>query len=226
MERTGLNLPLPPRWALWISPQFAFFDAEKGIQKLYVVKTDGSGLHQIPWSGAQIDWGTWGRDARTYYVSGYENDPKKEIIWKVAADGSKVEALVADCGQLMDVSPDGRYLLSRKSSPSVTDAYLTSVADRNCAILIPGLPPYLSLRFSMHGESILYLAASGDETTIYRQPWHAGRLSGPVQAAVKLPFAFPKSYAGGNAYDFSRDLSTIVYTRPGGHADLYLLSQK
>jgi hypothetical protein len=30
----------------------------------------------------------------------------------------------------------------------------------------------------------------------------------------------------GNAYDFSKDLSTIVYARPGGHLDLYLLSQK
>jgi hypothetical protein len=30
----------------------------------------------------------------------------------------------------------------------------------------------------------------------------------------------------GNAYDFSKDLSTIVYARPGGHQDLYLLSQK
>ena len=30
----------------------------------------------------------------------------------------------------------------------------------------------------------------------------------------------------GYAYDFSPDLSTIVYARPGGHADLYLLSQK
>jgi hypothetical protein len=30
----------------------------------------------------------------------------------------------------------------------------------------------------------------------------------------------------GCAYDFSNDLSTIVYGRPGGHADLYLLSQK
>jgi hypothetical protein len=33
-------------------------------------------------------------------------------------------------------------------------------------------------------------------------------------------------YRGGNAYGFSRDLSTIVYARLGGHADLYLLSQK
>jgi hypothetical protein len=43
---------------------------------------------------------------------------------------------------------------------------------------------------------------------------------------VKTPFTFPLTYGTGNAYDFSRDLSTIVYARPGGHADLYLLSQK
>jgi hypothetical protein len=30
----------------------------------------------------------------------------------------------------------------------------------------------------------------------------------------------------GRFADFSRDLSTIVYARPGGHADLYLLGQK
>jgi len=138
-----------------------------------------------------------------------------------------LEALVADCGQLMDVSPDGRYLLSYKfSSTNGQDFYLTSLADRNCAVLIPGRPTSSNLQFSKDGESILYLVASRGETTIYRQPWHSGRLSGPVQAAVKLPFAFPQGYSGGNAYSFSGDLSTIVYTRPGGHADLYLLSQK
>jgi len=43
--------------------------------------------------------------------------------------------------------------------------------------------------------------------------------------ALKLPFAFPL-LAGGNAYDYSRDLSKIVYARVSGHADLYLMSQK
>ncbi len=51
------------------------------------------------------------------------------------------------------------------------------------------------------------------------------KLIGAPQVALKVPFAFPLFHSG-NAYDFSRDLSTIVYARPGGHADLYLLSQK
>jgi hypothetical protein len=37
-----------------------------------------------------------------------------------------------------------------------------------------------------------------------------------------VPFAFSIAY-GGNGYDFSRDLSTIVYARPGGQANLYRL---
>jgi hypothetical protein len=53
----------------------------------------------------------------------------------------------------------------------------------------------------------------------------SGKTVGVPQVALKVPFAFPLFY-NGNAYDFSRDLSTIVYARPGGHADLYLLSQK
>jgi hypothetical protein len=37
--------------------------------------------------------------------------------------------------------------------------------------------------------------------------------------AVKLPFSFRVDYAG-NAYDFSKDLSTVAYARPSGQADL------
>jgi hypothetical protein len=42
---------------------------------------------------------------------------------------------------------------------------------------------------------------------------------------LTLPFAFPL-VSGGNAYDYTRGLSTAVYARAGGHADLYLQSQK
>ena len=52
------------------------------------------------------------------------------------------------------------------------------------------------------------------------------QLIGGVQVALKVPFTFSMDYGYANAYDFSRDLSTIVYARPSGHADLYLLIQK
>jgi hypothetical protein len=72
-------------------------------------------------------------------------------------------------------------------------------------------------------KSILYPVTSHSEVTFYRQTWRDGKLVGKPQVALKLPFAFGLTYQG-NAYDFSRDLSTVVYARPGGQADLYLLS--
>jgi len=80
-----------------------------------------------------------------------------------------------------------------------------------CAVLMPALAT-LMVHISSDGKSILYLAASRGETTIYRQPWHSGKVLGEALPAVKLPFAFHQSYVG-NAYDFSKDLSTIVYAR-------------
>jgi hypothetical protein len=67
--------------------------------------------------------------------------------------------------------------------------------------------------------------ASRGEVTIYRQLWKDGKTIGTPQVAFKVPFSFPE-FVAGTAYDLSRDLSTIVYSRPSGHADLYFLSQK
>jgi hypothetical protein len=71
----------------------------------------------------------------------------------------------------------------------------------------------------------LYAVPVQHHVTIFRQNWPAGKWIGQPLVALNLPFAFPL-VSGGNAYDFSRDLSIIAYARPGGHADLYLLSQK
>jgi hypothetical protein len=48
-------------------------------------------------------------------------------------------------------------------------------------------------------------------------------VAGTPQVALKIPFAFPLIYKG-NGFDFSRDLSTIVYAQPGGQHDLYFLN--
>ena len=91
--------------------------------------------------------------------------------------------------------------------------------------LLPGVVTF-NVLFAPDGKSFLYAVASRGEVTIYRQSWRDGNLVGSPQVGLKIPFAFPLRYVTGNAYDFSRDLSTVVYVRPGGHAELYLLSQK
>ena len=45
---------------------------------------------------------------------------------------------------------------------------------------------------------------------------------GKPKAVLRLPFGFNLFY-GGNAFDFSCDLSEIVYGRSTGQADVYLL---
>jgi len=205
--------------------RLTFAASEGGKTKIYIVKTDGTGLRQIPWSGASGGYGSASVDPNVFYLGGQETDLAKISTWKVAADGSSIEKLVDNCGDVWDSSPDGKYLLtslnSTNESPGVSEF---SLADRKCIPLLPELAT-LIVHFSADGKSILYLGASRGETTIYRQPWHDGKLTGPAQVALKLPFAFRQGYSG-NAYDFSRDLSTVVYARPAGHADLYLLSQK
>jgi hypothetical protein len=81
-----------------------------------------------------------------------------------------------------------------------------------------------SILFARDGKSFLYAIPSRLDVTIYRQNWQAGQLIGQPQVGLRLPFAFPL-VSGGNAYDITRDLSTVVYARPGGPADLYFLSQ-
>jgi len=73
-----------------------------------------------------------------------------------------------------------------------------------------------------------FLPFRGDSTgavfdaILHKEPTEAVRLNTAVPAELQRMI---EKYANHAAYDFSRDLSTIVYAHPGGHADLYLLSQ-
>ena len=204
--------------------QFAFADVETGTQRVYMASSDGRAVRQVQWPGVAAWWATWSPDGRNFYLSGSEKDSTKAITWRMSGDGSNAEKLVQNCGLAMDISLDGEFLFAVSSLEEQGGISQISIADRTCTALRPGLKTPI-VHISADGKSILYLEALRGETTIYRQPWRDGKLSGPPQPAVRLPFAFHQSYLG-NAYDFSKDLSTVVYSRPGGHADLYLLNQR
>jgi len=202
--------------------KLVFSEVEGGKTKVYVVKNDGAGLRQIPWSGGAGGFGSASVDPNFFFFGAQENGATNWSTWKIASDGSRVEKVADNCGGVDDASPDGKYLLlTEGGASSARGVDIFSLSDQKCLPVLPELST-LMLHFSPDGKSILYLSAAHGETTIYRQPWHDGKLAGPPQPAVKLPFAFHQGYSG-NAYDFSRDLSSIVYARPGGHADLYLL---
>jgi serine/threonine protein kinase len=190
--------------------------------KAYSVAADGSGLRQLPWTSGGIQALLWSIDQKTVYFNSYDEGASKSTVWREDADGSNLKVLAEGCGHAFDTAPGGQYLLTINFAAGGIDQI--SASDGKCTHLLPGVSSF-GISFAPDGKSFLYAVPSRSEVTIFRQGWHDGKLVGPTQVALKLPFAFPL-LAGGNAYDFSRDLSTIVYARPGGQADLYLLSQK
>jgi hypothetical protein len=165
---------------------------------------------------------SWSADGKSLYISTAEPGATfKFTVWKANADGSNVQRFAEGC-VAWDAAPDGKYLLASIPLGDEVGIYEVPLADRKCTPLLPGVETVLP-RFARDGKSFLYAIAAPGEVTFYRQPWRDGNVMGKPEVALKLPFAFPLFYQG-NAFDFSRDLSTIVYARPGGQADLYLLS--
>jgi Tol biopolymer transport system component len=211
----------------WAPDSFhlAFVVSQNGaIDKPYTVGSDGSDLHQIPWASATIFNVLWTRDQKTLYITAFEKDSSVPTIWKANPDGSGQEKIGGNCGNIAEVSPNGQYLIGAVWAGEKTGIYEFSIPEKKCIPLLPGVATFQSA-FAPDGKSLLYAIPSQHEVTIYRVGWQDGKLIGSPQVAVKLPFAIPFS-SGGNGYDFARDLSTVVFARRAGHADLYLLSQK
>jgi len=243
-----VTFPTSEKVELWTSDidggnkvKIATFEAEEGAlltlnwapdnfhlsfsqgSKLFIVGADGSGLRQLPsMAGMTISNAVWSPDQKSVYVSAAENAQwYTHTIWKWS-DGAKPEKLVEGCGYAYDIDPGGKYLLALFDFGEKTGVYEVPISERKCIPLLPGVTSGAS--FAPDGKSLLYAVASRGEVAIYRQPWQEDKVIGTPHVALKLPFTFQLNY--GLTYDFSRDLSTIVYARPGGHADLYLLSQK
>ncbi|MGB8540730.1 MAG: protein kinase [Candidatus Acidiferrales bacterium] len=211
----------------WAPDSFhlAFVISQHGAtDKPYTVGADGSDLRQIPWSSGNVFTVLWSRDQRTLYITGFEKGSPVPSIWKANPDGSGQEKIGGNCGNSAEISPNGQYLIGAVWAGERTGVYEFSIPEKKCTPLLSGVATFQSV-YARDGKSLLYAIPSQHEFTIYRAGWQDGKLTGSPQVAVKLPFAIPFS-SGGNGYDFARDLSSVVYARRAGHADLYLLSQK
>ena len=203
----------------------SFFAEEEGKPtKFYTVRPDGSGMktYAAP-ETLTVQSVMWSADQKTLFVNAAERGSKATSIWRESAEVSTLEKMVEDCGLAFDVAPDGKYLLSWTSGEK-KGIYSVSIAERTCTMLVPGVATF-GINGEKDGKSFLYAIPGRKDVTIYRQKWENGKAVGQPQVTLTLPFAFPLT-SGGNAYDFSRDLATVVYARAGGHADLYLLSEK
>jgi len=204
------------------SSQISFADSQGGVSKVFLAGADGRGLRQIERLEGFAAWLIWSADMKTLYISSLKGR-SKPTVWKAEADGSHVEQFLDDCCMVVDASPDGERLLGFVGRGEDLGIYQISVKDKRRIPLVHGVAT-LGPRYSPDGKSVLYPLASRGEVTFYRQALRDGNPVGKPQIALKLPFTFRLVYQG-NAFDFSPDLSTVVYARPGGKADLYLLSQ-
>jgi Tol biopolymer transport system component len=189
--------------------------------KLYIVGADGSGLRQLPsMAGMTISNAVWSPDQKSVYVSALENAESTNTIWKWN-EGSNPEKLVEKCGFAYDIDPGGKYLLALFTFGENPGIYEVSISERKYTPLLLGVKT--GAIFAPDGKSLLYAVASRGEAAIYRQAWKDGKVVGTPRVALKLPFL----HLFYGDYDFSRDLSTIIYAHPvDGHTDLYLLSQR
>jgi serine/threonine protein kinase/Tol biopolymer transport system component len=216
----------------WAPDSFhlSFFQHAGGAEdKNYIVAADGSGLRLLPQMGDNVVNtvvnSVWSHDQKSLYVIYIDSAGAMSAVWKWSVDGSNPVKLVDNCSLVTDLDSGGQYLLGVVDHGERTGIYEISISNRKCISLLPGVATGMTW-FAGDGKSFLYAVPSRGKVTIYRQPWKDGKTIGAPQVALKAPFAFPLQNERGTADDFSRDLSTIVYARPGGHADLYLLSQR
>ena len=205
--------------------QLTYTKSVRDKDQNFVVNADGSDPRLMPRSLGNTESMAWSSDGKEVYATGVQSflNPFPLETWLIHPDAS-AELFYKGCGFAMDISRDGKYLLETTiygDNPSIVEL---SVADKRCIPLVPNVVTFLP-RFSSDGKFVLYTISTRGEVTLYRAPWNDGKITGAPQTLMKLPFAFAQRF-GGNAYDVARDLSKIVYVRPGGQFDFYLLSQK
>jgi serine/threonine protein kinase len=203
--------------------QVTFTKIQRDADQNFVVNADGTHLHPLPLTVVNTESGAWSRDGKFLYHTGFQKTPDIET-WRITLENSNAELVTKGCGFSMDESPDGKYLLMPMMYGDKVGIFELSTNDKKCIPLVPNITTFLP-RFANDGKSVLYTISARGEVIVYRLPWRDGKAAGPAQQILKLPFAFPQKTEG-NAYDIARDLSKIVYVRPGGQFDLYLLTKK
>ena len=192
----------------------------------FLVNSDGTHPRRLPHTLSNTQSLEWVRTGKDLFMTGYEHrtSPYPLQTWRASADGSSAELFTQDCGFVMDSSSDGKFLLLSMMYGEHPGIYQVSIADKKRSNLVPNVVTFFP-HFSADNKFVIYTISERGEVIVYRVPWANGKVTGTPQLVQKLPFAFAQRF-GGNSSDITRDLSKIVFTRPGGQFDIYLLSQK
>ena len=187
----------------------------------YAATSDGRSIQETAAVPGQIQSIQWSFDQKEIYETVASGG--RTSVWSFQSDGTNPTKLL-DNVFAIETYPDGKYLLAVVLAGARTGIYAISIAEKKSFPLLPGVETF-NIHSAPDGKSFVYPIAGRDEILFYRQGFYDGKLIGEPQLALKLPFAFPLNIFG-NSYDFSRDLSKIVYARLSGKSDLYLLKQK
>ena len=199
-----------------------YVDIDGSDVHLYVVNADGSHPRPIAQPLRAIWASLLSRDGSEIFVSGTKGARRVVETERIRLDGSAAQPLLEGCGYVADPSPDGKYLLMSSIYGDKLGLFSFNLADRTCNVLVPNVTVF-NPRLSLDGKYVLYTVSARGEVLLNRLPFRNGKAAGPPELILKIPFAFAQS-SNGNIYDIAPDLSKIVYGRPGGQADLYLLS--
>ena len=186
----------------------------------YVATSDGRSTQEVVPVPGSIQTICLSLDQKEIFES--VSNGGKLYVWRFQSDGTNPQKLVEGVA-VMDTFPDGKHLLAVVLGGSNMGIYAVSVSDKKVFPLLPGVETF-AIHSAPDGKSFVYPVAGRDEILFYRQGFYEGKLTGEPEIALKLPFAFSLNIFG-NAYDFSPDLSKVVYARVSGKADLYLLKQ-
>jgi Tol biopolymer transport system component len=194
-------------------------------EKAYVANANGRNLHEIPIKGAaMMNNIIWSTDGEALYITVNVNDfGSNGSVWKAAANGQKADVVMTGY-MVNDISADGKFLLGIGNRADNLGINLISVDDKKSTVIVEEVNS-LNAYFAKDGKSILYTTATPEEITIHSLPWENGKVTGTVRVAQKIAPKFPLVFYG-NAFDFTKDLSTLVYAKPMFNADVYLLSYK
>jgi serine/threonine protein kinase len=202
------------------SKSVVFWETKNQKDKLYVIDADGRNLKEMAPFDDDIVNVTWSSDNQSLYLTnGFEAFAS---IWKAGINDRSIKKIVQKCCSISDASPDGKYLFGNVLRGVEVGIYQLSLSDNKPALLIPDVNTFMT-RFRTEDNKIIYAVPGTKTIDLFQATWQNGRLTGQPTVAMQLPIRFPLTYFG-NAYDVSRDLSTVVYARPAGQSELFLLS--
>jgi serine/threonine protein kinase len=199
------------------SKYLSFLDGS--VRRAYLATAEGKNVVEINAEDNWINNVIWSPDNQWVYASGQGD--RYNPIWRISADGKTVETFLEEGFVITDATKDGKFIIGRIGWGDTAGIYAASTTDKKRIPLLPKTITYL-VRISTTEDALLYAIEGNKEIIFYRAAWKDGSVGEP-QIALKVPFAFSFEFFG-NAYDFSRDLSTIIFTRPSQQADLYQLT--